>query len=109
MTPTTQTQDKAGQAASGLGRAIADLLREMVVVVEAANDGQLIELDIVAMRITVLCDALSEAGPDARGLWRKELGDLSKALAVLDTVLRKQNVQLQLNIEQLRKQLSPAD
>ena len=34
---------------------------------------------------------------------------LSKALAVLDTVLRKQNVQLQLNIEQLRKQLSPAD
>ncbi len=105
----TQTQDTAGQAVSGLGRAIADLLREMVVVVEAANGGQLIELDMVAMRITVLCDALAEAGPDARGLWRKELGDLSKALAVLDTVLRKQNVQLQLNIEQLRKQLSPAD
>lgn len=109
MTPTTQTQNKAGQAASGLGRAIADLLREMVTVVEAANDGQLIELDIVAMRITVLCDALAEAGPEAHGLWSKELGDLSKALAVLDTVLRKQNVQLQLNIEQLRKQLSPAD
>jgi hypothetical protein len=105
----TQTQNAAGQAVSGLGRAIADLLREMVVVVEAANDGQLIELDMVAMRITVLCDALAEAGPDAHGLWRKELGDLSKALAVLDTVLRKQNVQLQLNIEQLRKQLSPAD
>lgn len=105
----TQTQNPAGQAVSGLGRAIADLLREMVVVVEAANDGQLIELDMVAMRITVLCDALAEAGPDARGLWRKELSDLSKALAVLDTVLRKQNVQLQLNIEQLRKQLSPAD
>jgi hypothetical protein len=106
---TAQTQNVSGQAASGLGRAIADLLREMVVVVEAANDGQLIELDMVAMRITVLCDALAEAGPDARGLWRKELGDLSKALAVLDTVLRKQNVQLQLNIEQLRKQLSPVD
>ena len=105
----TQTQNAAGQAVSGLGRAIADLLREMVVVVEAANDGQLIELDMVAMRTTVLCDALAEAGPDAHGLWRKELGDLSKALAVLDTVLRKQNVQLQLNIEQLRKQLSPAD
>jgi hypothetical protein len=109
MTPTTQTQNKPTQAGSGLGRAIADLLREMVTVVEAANDGQLIELDIVAMRITVLCDALAEAGPEAHGLWRKELGDLSKALAVLDTVLRKQNVQLQLNIEQLRRQLSPAD
>jgi hypothetical protein len=108
MTP-TQTQTTTGQTASGLGRAIADLLREMVAVVEAANDGQLIELDMVAMRITVLCDALAEASPDARGLWHKELGDLSKALAVLDTVLRKQNVQLQLNIEQLRKQLSPAD
>jgi hypothetical protein len=109
MIPTTQTQNKAEQAASGLGRAIADLLREMVAVVEAANDGQLIELDIVAMRITVLCDALAEAGDEARGLWRKELGDLGKALAVLDTVLRKQNVQLQLNIEQLRRQLSAAD
>jgi len=109
MTPATQTQSKSGQAASGLGRAIADLLREIVAVVEAANDGQLIELDIVAMRITVLCDALANAGDEARGLWRKELGDLGKALAVLDTVLRKQNVQLQLNIEQLRKQLSPAD
>lgn len=108
MTP-TQTRTTTGQAVNGLGRAIADLLREMVVVVEAANDGQLIELDMVAMRITVLCDALAEAGTEARGLWRKELGDLSKALAVLDTVLRKQNVQLQLNIEQLRKQLSPAD
>ena len=109
MIPTTQTQSKAGQATSALGRAIADLLREMVAVVEAANDGQLIELDMVAMRITVLCDALAEAGTEARGLWRKELGDLSKALAVLDAVLRKQNVQLQLNIEQLRRQLSPAD
>src|SRR5688572_9791110 len=109
MIPTTPTQNKAEQAANGLGRAIADLLREMVTVVEAANDGQLIELDIVAMRITVLCDALAEAGEEARGMWRKELGDLSKALAVLDTVLRKQKVQLQLNIEQLRRQLSPAD
>jgi hypothetical protein len=109
MTPTTQTDSKAARMASGLGRAIADLLREIVAVVEAANGGQLIELDMVAMRVTVLCDALAEAGDEARGLWRKELGDLSKALAVLDAVLRKQNVQLQLNIEQLRRQLSPAD
>ncbi len=108
MIPTAQTPGQADRA-SGLGRAIADLLREIVAVVEAANDGQLIELDMAAMRITVLCDALAESGAEARGLWRKELGDLSKALAVLDTVLRKQNVQLQLNIEQLRRQLSPAD
>lgn len=109
MTPTTQTESKAAHATSGLGRAIAGLLREIVAVVEAANDGQLIELDMVAMRVTVLCDALAEAGDEARGHWRKELGDLSKALAVLDAILRKQNVQLQLNIEQLRRQISPAD
>jgi hypothetical protein len=36
-----------------------------------------------------------------------ELRDLSTALAVLDTVLRKQNVHMQLNIEQLRKHLQP--
>ena len=109
MTSATQVETAGNPATSGLGRAIAGLLREIVAVVEAANDGQLIELDMVAMRITVLCDALAESGDEARGLWRKELGDLGKALAVLDAVLRKQNVQLLLNIEQLRRQLSPAD
>ena len=109
MMSSTHTSETGAPGTSGLGRAIADLLREIVAVVEAANEGQLIELDIVAMRITVLCDALRDAGAEARGQWRKELSDLGKALAVLDAVLRKQNVQLQLNIEQLRRQLSPAD
>lgn len=109
MTAATQVETSPAAGASGLGRAIAGLLREIVTVVEAANDGQLIEFDILAMRITVLCDALRDAGPDAKGHWQKELGDLSTALAVLDAVLRKQNVQLLLNIEQLRKHLSPAD
>lgn len=102
--------ETTGQAATaGLGRAITGLLREIVAVVEAAHEGQLIEFDMLAMRITVLCDALAAAGPEARGHWRKELGDLHAALAVLDAVMRKQNVQLLLNIEQLRKHLSPAD
>jgi hypothetical protein len=109
MTPAIQPETKAVSEASGLGRAITDLLREIVAVVEAANGGQLIEFDILAMRITVLCDALRDAGAEAKGHWRKELGDLNSALAVLDAVLRKQNVQLLLNIEQLRKHLSPAD
>ncbi len=109
MTPATQIETNAATGASGLGRAITGLLREIVAVVEAANGGQLIELDMLAMRITVLCDALRDAGPEAKGHWQKELGDLHTALAVLDAVLRKQNVQLLLNIEQLRKHLSPAD
>lgn len=109
MMPTTQASTANTRYAQGLGEAIAGLLREVVAVVDAANDGQLIELDMVAMRIAVLCDALRAAGDEARGHWRKELGDLGKALAVLDAVLRKQNVQLQLSIEQLRRQLSPAD
>jgi hypothetical protein len=109
MTPSTQmTNDTAAQA-SGLGQAIAELLREIVAVVDAAHAGQLIEFDMLAMRITVLCDALAAAGPEARGHWRQELADLNTGLAVRDVVLRKQNVQLQLNIEQLRKHLSPAD
>jgi hypothetical protein len=92
---------------SALGRSIIDLHREIVAAVDSANDGQLIDLDVIGLRITVLCDALSGAGPDATHSWVPELRDLSTALAVLDTVLRKQNVHMQLNIEQLRKHLQP--
>jgi hypothetical protein len=74
---------------SALGRSIADLHREIVAAVDAANDGQLIDLEVIALRITVLCDALGGAGKDAAGAWAKDLRDLSTALAVLDTILRK--------------------
>ena len=90
---------------SALGRSIVDLHREIVAMVDAANDGQLVDLDVVGLRVTVLCDALTQGGPDAAMTWSRELRDLSTALAVLDTVLRKQNVNLQLNIEQVRKHL----
>ena len=97
------------QSNSALGRSIADLHREIVAVVDSANDGQLIDLDVIALRITVLCDALGGAGKDAAGAWAKELRDLSTALAVLDTILRKQNVHVQLNIEHLRKHICPSN
>ncbi|MBL9033932.1 MAG: hypothetical protein JNN33_04155, partial [Rhodospirillaceae bacterium] len=45
MTAATQVETSPAAGASGLGRAIAGLLREIVTVVEAANDGQLIEFD----------------------------------------------------------------
>ena len=92
---------------SALGRSITDLHREIVAAVDAANDGQLIDLEVIALRITVLCDALSGAGKDATRAWVRELRDLSMALAILDTILRKQNVHVQLNIEHLRKHLLP--
>ena len=94
---------------SALGRSIADLHREIVAAVDSANEGQLIDLEVIALRITVLCDALGGAGRDAAGAWAKELRDLSTALAVLDTILRKQNVHVQLNIEHLRKHIMPIE
>ena len=94
---------------SALGRSIIDLHREIVAAVDAANDGQLIDLEVIALRITVLCDALSGAGKAATNAWVRELRDLSTALAVLDTILRKQNVHVQLNIEHLRKHLLPTE
>jgi hypothetical protein len=94
---------------SALGRSIVELHREIVAMVDAANDGQLVDLDVVGLRVTVLCDALTQAGPDASMTWSKELRDLSTALAVLDTVLRKQNVHLQLNMEHVRKHLLPTE
>jgi hypothetical protein len=105
------TISSAGDSAHGdsaLGHSIIDLHREIVAAVDAANDGQLIDLDVVGLRITVLCDALSSAGREPTRAWVKELRDLSTALAVLDTILRKQNVHVQLNIEQLRKHLLPS-
>jgi hypothetical protein len=94
---------------SALGRSIADLHREIVAAVDSAHDGQLIDLEVIALRITVLCDALGGAGKDVAGAWTKELRDLSTALAVLDTILRKQNVHVQLNIEHLRKHIPPIE
>jgi len=107
MTAAAASDNTLGESA--LGRCIADLHREIVAAVEFANDGQLIDLDVVALRITVLCDALGGAGKDAAGAWTKELRDLSTALAVLDTILRKQNVHVQLNIEHLRKHILPIE
>lgn len=106
MTISTATDSAHNHTA--LGRSIIDLHREIVTAVDAANDGQLIDLDVIGLRITVLCDALNSAGREATRDWVKELRDLSTALAVLDTILRKQNVHLQLNIEQLRKHLLPS-
>lgn len=105
---TISTATDGGQGSSALGRSITDLHREIVAAVDAANEGQLIDLDVIGLRITVLCDALGGAGRDATSAWIKELRDLSTALAVLDTILRKQNVHVQLNIEQLRKHLLPS-
>jgi hypothetical protein len=105
---TMSTAKDTDLTSTALGRSIIDLHREIVAAVDAANDGQLIDLDVVGLRITVLCDALSSAGHEGTHTWAKELRDLSTALAVLDTVLRKQNVHLQLNIEQLRKHILPS-
>jgi hypothetical protein len=111
MTAAVASDNTLGESA--LGRSIADLHREIVAAVDSSNDGQLIDLDVIALRITVLCDALGGAGKDAAGAWAKELRDLSTdlstALAVLDTILRKQNVHVQLNIEHLRKHILPIE
>lgn len=105
---TTSTATDSALTHTAMGRSIIDLHREIVTAVDSANDGQLIDLDVIGLRITVLCDALNSVGREATRDWVKELRDLSTALAVLDTILRKQNVHLQLNIEQLRKHLLPS-
>ena len=106
---TTSSVTESAVAGSALGRSISDLHREIVAAVDAANDGQLIDLEVIALRITVLCDALASAGREATRAWIKELRDLSTALAVLDTILRKQNIHVQLNIEHLRKHIMPIE
>ena len=70
-----------------------------------ADSGQVVELDLLAMRIAVLSDAINELQPEAARPIRPRLEALVEGLNGLEYSLRKQNVNLTLDLEQADKRL----
>lgn len=92
-------------APTGIAPAIRDLKRMIEDALAAARSGQMIETDLLTMRIAVLCDALAEADRGEAVKHKPLIGELAQRLGELDDALRRQNVDLQLNIAQLQKSL----
>ena len=84
----------------------ADQLADMIASArKMADSGQLVELDLLAMRIAVLSDAIAELRPEAASSIRPRLEALIAGLNGLEYSLRKQNVNLTLDLEQADKRL----
>lgn len=88
-----------------LASAIAELsimINDTRVMAEA---GQLVELDLLAMRIAVLCDAIGSLSKDVAKPLRSALETLMGELDRLDYALRRCNVDLSLDLEQADRRL----
>jgi hypothetical protein len=88
-----------------LASAIAELaamISDTRVMTEA---GQLVELDLLAMRIAVLCDAVGSLAVEIARPLRPALETLMDELDRLDYSLRRRNVDLSLDLEQADRRL----
>jgi hypothetical protein len=100
MTPLSHPPDH-----EDLGSAIAELsamINDTRVMTEA---GQLVELDLLAMRIAVLCDAVATLNIDVARPLRPALETLMGELDRLDFALRRRNVDLSLDLQQADRRL----
>lgn len=70
-----------------------------------AESGQLVELDLLAMRIAVLCDAVRSLAAEYAKPLRPALETLMGELDRLDYALRRRNVDLSLDLEQADRRL----
>lgn len=100
MTP-TPPENLPGQ----LPAAIADLARLIGETRAAAETGQLVELDLLAMRIAVLCDAVGALDPAIAKPLRPSLEAVMTELDALDFTLRRRNVDLSLDLAQADRRL----
>ncbi len=88
-----------------LASAIAELAAMINDTKIAAEAGQLVELDLLAMRIAVLCDAVGSLQLDKARPLRPALETLMSELDHLDFALRRRNVDLSLDLQQADRRL----
>lgn len=88
-----------------LATAIAELSAMINDTRVMAEAGQLVELDLLAMRIAVLCDAVASLSVDVAKPLRPALETLMGELDRLDYSLRRRNVDLSLDLEQADRRL----
>ncbi|MDY0870521.1 hypothetical protein [Dongia rigui] len=88
-----------------LATAIAELAAMINETKVMADAGQLVELDLLAMRIAVLCDAVGSLSVDKARPLRPALETLMGELDRLDFTLRRRNVDLSLDLQQADRRL----
>lgn len=104
--------DDASTSPAGADQPIDDLhaaIQEMMELFDVANDlarrGEQVNIDLLAMRVAVLCDAICNADPAIGRPFRGDLEALLGHLDMLEGTLRRERVQLALNVEAADRRL----
>lgn len=99
-------------ASSAADQPIDDLhgaIQELMGLFDVANDlarrGEQVNIDLLAMRVAVLCDAICDADPTIGRPFRGDLEALLGHLDMLEATLRRERVQLALNVEAADRRL----
>jgi hypothetical protein len=100
---------------TGTGHQIEESIDQLAAMIEGAQQmaesGQIVELDVLAMKIAVLTDALTDNGQRDKGEVERpnpllpRLEHLMEALSHLELTLRKRNVNLALDLQQADRRL----
>jgi hypothetical protein len=102
----------ADEAIAAQEQPIEDLhaaIQELMGLFDMANDlarrGEQVNIDLLAMRVAVLCDAICDADPAIGRPFRGDLEALLGHLDMLEATLRRERVQLALNVEAADRRL----
>jgi len=94
-----------------VGRELEESIDQLSEMIDGARrmteEGQVVELDVLAMKIAVLTDALNAGAPSGErpSPLVKRLEALVKGLNQLELALRKRNVNMALDLQQADKRL----
>lgn len=79
--------------------AIKDLIELFDIASDLARRGEQVNIDLLAMRVAILCDVIREADPTISRPFKGDLEALMGHLNLLENTLLRERVQLALNVE----------
>jgi hypothetical protein len=88
-----------------LHQTIGELAEMIDVATVLAHRGEQVELDLLTMRVAVLCDAIAGADRADMQAFRPDLEDMLVHLDLLENAVRRQRVQLALSLESADRRL----
>ncbi|MDY0882670.1 hypothetical protein ACFPL7_06900 [Dongia soli] len=104
----TETVIQHGEGQLGpvdLHQTIGELAEMIDVATVLAHRGEQVELDLLTMRVAVLCDAIAGADRNEMQAFRPDLEDMLVHLDLLENAVRRQRVHLALNLESADRRL----
>jgi hypothetical protein len=107
VTPAAPDGDLAGSLPpiEDLHSAIKELIGLFDVASDLARRGEQVNIDLLAMRVAVLCDAINQADPEASRPFQPDLEQLLGHLNLLENTMRRERVQLALSVEAADRRL----